>query len=61
MKEQNKKLWGDGTDTKEILSIRNKKIYCDYCDGASVHQLAQKYFLAEKSVQRIIRCEKNNG
>ena len=60
-RSENKKLWGDGTDTKEILSIRNKKLYCDYCNGVSVHQLAQKYFLAEKSVQRIIRCEKNNG
>ena len=54
------KSWGDCTDTKEILSLRNKKIYYDYCDGISVQQLAQKYFLAEKSIQRIIRYEKNN-
>ncbi len=59
-RSENKKSWGDCTDTKEILSLRNKKIYYDYCDGISVQQLAQKYFLAEKSIQRIIRYEKNN-
>ena len=53
-RSENKKSWGDCTDTKEILSLRNKKIYYDYCDGISVQQLAQKYFLAEKSIQRII-------
>ena len=46
-RSENKKSWGDCTDTKEILSLRNKKIYYDYCDGISVQQLAQKYFLAE--------------
>ena len=60
-RSENKKSWGDCTDTKEILSLRNKKIYYDYCDGISVQQLAQKYFLAEKSIQRIIRYEKNNA
>ncbi|MGF0093943.1 CD3324 family protein [Lachnospiraceae bacterium SGI.066] len=60
-RSENKKSWGDCTDTKEILSLRNKKIYYDYCDGISVQQLAQKYFLAEKSIQRIIRYEKNNS
>ena len=59
-RSENKKSWGDCTDTKEILSLRNKKIYYDYCDGISVQQLAQKYFWAEKSIQRIIRYEKNN-
>ena len=32
-RSENKKSWGDCTDTKEILSLRNKKIYYDYCDG----------------------------
>lgn len=26
-RSENKKSWGDCTDTKEILSLRNKKIY----------------------------------
>lgn len=29
-RSENKKSWGDCTDTKEILSLRNKKIYYDY-------------------------------
>ena len=48
-------------DLNELtINDSNKKIYYDYCDGISVQQLAQKYFLAEKSIQRIIRYEKNN-
>ena len=60
-RSENKKSWGDCTDTKEMLSIRNKKIYYDYCDGMSVRQLTQKYFLVEKSIQRILRYERNHN
>ena len=30
----------------------------DYLAGMSFHQLANKYFLAEKSIQRIIRQQR---
>ena len=56
-RSENKKSWGDCTDTKEILSLRNKKIYYDYCDGISVQQLAQKYFL-KKAFNELLDMKK---
>lgn len=47
--------WGTGTDTKRDLMIRNSKMYEEYRSGMTVRELSERYFLAEKSVQRIIR------
>ena len=47
--------WGSGTDTKQILDIRNREIFVKYLAGASVSCLATEYALSEKSIQRIIR------
>lgn len=49
------KSWGAGTETKKALMLRNRKIYEEYKNGAPISELSAKYFLAEKSVQRIIR------
>ena len=57
-RSENKKSWGDCTDTKEILSLRNKKIYYDYCDGISVQQLAQKYFWLKKAFNELLDMKK---
>ena len=47
------------TNTKSELANRNKMIYADYLSGISISRLAKKYYLAEKSIQRIIRQEKS--
>ena len=57
-KQENRKTWGEDTDTKKVFSERNIQIYADYLAGMSLHQLANKYFLAEKSIQRIIRQQR---
>jgi len=57
-KQENRKIWGEDTDTKRIFSERNNQIYEDYLAGMSLHQLADKYFLVEKSIQRIIRQQR---
>lgn len=49
------KSWGADTETKKSLMQRNCEIYEEYKNGAAIAQLSAKYFLAEKSVQRIIR------
>jgi len=56
-KESSKRQWGENTDTKQTLAFRNHCIYLDYENGMNVKQLAEKYFLAEKSIQRILRQE----
>ena len=60
-KEEEKKAWGEQTTTKKELARRNEKIYAHFLRGSSVKELAEEYFLAEKSIQRIIRQEKNKS
>ena len=52
------KSWGAGTETKKELMIRNKQMYEEYQAGVPITELSERYFLTEKSVQRIIRSHK---
>lgn len=54
-KQENKKQWGENTDTKQFLSSRNFQIRLDFRNGMSTRQLAEKYFLSQKSIQRILK------
>lgn len=54
-RENNRLKWGSKTDSKQKLSARNQAIYVDYLRGMKVSELAEKYYLSEKSIQRIIR------
>lgn len=57
-KEKGKKAWGERTSTKTELAKRNARIYTEHLSGRPIKELAKKYFLAEKSIQRIIRQER---
>lgn len=54
-KQENKRQWGENTDTKQFLVARNFQIRLDFQNGMSIKQLAEKYFLSEKSIQRILK------
>lgn len=54
-KQENKKQWGENTDTKQFLASRNFQICLDFQNGIGIKQLAEKYFLSEKSIQRILK------
>ncbi|MDO5517719.1 MAG: CD3324 family protein [Clostridium sp.] len=58
-KENNKKSWGENTNSKKEIHMRNSKIYEDYKSGMKVKDLAEKYFLSDKSIQRIVLQKKN--
>ncbi|ACA55259.1 conserved hypothetical protein [Clostridium botulinum A3 str. Loch Maree] len=60
-KNENKKSWGENTETKRYLKVRNKEIFNKYSSGASVKILAEEYFLTEGSIRRIIRNQKIYG
>ncbi len=47
--------WGSNSQIRQEIGDRNRCIYEDYLTGLSVCELAVKYFLSEKSIQRIIR------
>ncbi|EQB4340781.1 CD3324 family protein [Clostridium botulinum] len=53
-KECNRKTWGENTESKRKISIRNSEIYKKYKDGISVKVLSEMYYLSPKSIQRII-------
>lgn len=55
IRQERKKQWGACTDSKQMLQERNDAIVQDYLSGASVKTLAQRFYLTEHSIRRIIR------
>ena len=47
--------WGQETDYKAELKIRNDRIRSDYAAGTSVAALSRKFHLSEKSIRRILQ------
>ena len=54
-KKECRKKWGSNTSTNNNLRIRNEQIFFEYKNGISIQELAQKHYLTEKSIQRILR------
>lgn len=54
-REENRKAWGTDTRMKQELRSRNEQIYAEFQQGSGILELAERYFLSEKSIQRIIR------
>ena len=50
--------WGTKTDTRRFLKERNEEIYESYMHGVSLYELAVKYALSVKSIQRILRNQR---
>jgi Mor family transcriptional regulator len=53
-KLEHHKEWGENTDSKRQLSLRNREIYEKYKSGSCTTALAEEYYLSVKSIQRII-------
>lgn len=51
--------WGSITNTRNVIQERNQEIYDEYLAGKKTKTLAEEFFLSEKSVQRIIREERD--
>ena len=47
--------WGQETDYKAELKVRNDRIRSDYAAGTSVAALSRRYHLSEKSIHRILQ------
>ena len=60
-KPDRRKEWGSETLIRQELGERNREIYRDYDCGMSVTALAEKFYLSEKSIQRIIREMKRDS
>jgi len=53
-KTENKRSWGEATNARLMLQVRNICIFQDHLSGKSVQELAQEYYLSCKSIQRVI-------
>ena len=57
-KSSYRQAWGTGTQIKQKLLKRDKQIYDEYLAGSNTAELARRYYLSEKSIQRILRKQK---
>ena len=60
-KQENRKSWGETSRVREELRARDIEIFVQYSQGLGVRELAEKYFLSEKSIQRIVLQEKKRS
>lgn len=54
-KADNRAAWGQTNQAKERIYARDKRIYQEYKNGIKVLELAERYYLSEKSIWRILR------
>ena len=53
-KEENKRGWGELSNSRQLLDERNAGIFAEYQRGTHVEQLANAYFLSSKTVYKIL-------
>ena len=56
-----KKAWGAGNGARQELDRRDRRILDAYLAGEGIQELAEKYFLSIKSIQRILRQQKRQA
>lgn len=54
-KSAHRQAWGTCTQIRQELLMRNQQIYEEYLAGSKTSELACKYYLSIKSIQRILR------
>ena len=50
--------WGSRTSARMFFNERNKEIFESWQTGASLNDLAHRFSLSEKSIQRILRNQR---
>lgn len=53
-KEENKKGWGELSNSRRLIDERNAVILSEYQNGTSVQQLADEFYLSPKTVYKIL-------
>ena len=59
-KEDKKLSWGANTQIREAIQARNKEILSKRLAGCSVAELAEQYFLSEKTIYKVISAGKKD-
>ncbi len=56
-----KQEWGSGTSARAFFRQRNESICEAHQAGVSAKELSDRFSLSEKSIQRILRCQRLAG
>ena len=54
-KAENRRGWGNSSEYRLELEERNYRIRDEFAAGCPIAELAERYFLSEKSIRRILR------
>lgn len=57
-REEEQKKWGENSGSRSSLKRRNEEIYLKYISGTTILDLAQEYYLSDKSIRRIVSQQK---
>lgn len=60
-KDENRLAWGENTHSKRETAQRNRAIFQEAQSGRDPAQLAEAYFLTEKTIRRIIAQERKRA
>lgn len=60
-KEENRLGWGDRTHSKQETAARNAAIVRESAAGKTPAELAEIYFLTEKTIRRILQKERQKA
>lgn len=57
---ENRQKWGENTNHKREMILRNERIFEKYLEGESVDQIAKMFHLSPRSIRRIIGEQKKS-
>jgi len=52
--KDNRKKWGENTQSKNITSMRNGEIRSAFRNGSTIDELCEQYYLSPESIKKII-------
>jgi len=52
--DNNRRKWGDNTDSLRSLEERNQIIRCKYQQGISVKELSAQYYMSPQGIYKIL-------
>lgn len=52
--EGSRKKWGDNSEYRRNLSIRNDNIRKEYRNGTTISELSKTYYLSENTIKKIV-------
>lgn len=59
-REDNRKPWGENTNSRQTTLVRNQAIDEAYRRGASARELARRYCLSVKSIHKILAARRRS-